>query len=76
MPICLPTRKFTDNDKTGEFIYVKIVCSSFSLSLGYSVGFGVQKEALCKTDGVGPDVHRQCTTTMLYNYKGNMPHCF
>ena len=31
MPICLPKRKFKDNDKTGKFSYVNDICLSLFL---------------------------------------------
>ena len=39
---------------------------------GYAVGFGTEKEKLCKTGEIGPEIHKQCTKTTVYKAKGEM----
>jgi len=54
MPICLP-QSSTFKDEDKQ---------------GFAVGFGIEKQQVCRTNGVGPDIHQECARATIYSYKG------
>ena len=55
MPICLPHSKSFKDEDKP----------------GFSVGFGTEKQPICRTNGIGPEIHQVCASKTIYSYKGD-----
>ena len=38
---------------------------------GFVVGFGLMKQKGCLTNGIGPEIYKECADVTTYKYKGN-----
>lgn len=53
-PICLPSSsRFQDEDKQSGLNYML-------LPSGFAVGFGLESQHICRTNGIGPDIYHEC----------------
>ena len=36
------------------------------------MGMGMEKQQVCRTNGIGPDIYQGCAKTTIYKYKGTI----